>query len=334
MIVYGTPDDAKPAERLDWWRHFVGQAFVPMDARPPGDREASGSFHGRIHLGTLGGLQVSAVTAAGHSVSRTPRLIADLDREFYQINVQVSGECAVVKDGRTDILVPGDLAILDSSEVYQLLFDGDHQVLCFTLPRRLVPFGHDQAAQVTATRVNGAEGTAALLVPFLRRLAGQVFAHEVDIADRLARNVVDLTETLLLERTGELPATRSEAPRRLLRLRICDDIRRRLASPDLSPAELAARHHISVRYLHRLFEEGGVPVSQWIRDQRLQRARQDLSDPALDRVPVAVIGARWGLPAPSQFNRQFKARFGLTPGQYRRERPAEQEPTSARYVVR
>lgn len=333
MIVYGTPDDAKPAERLEWWRHFVGQAFVPMDARPWEATEASASFHGRIHLGGLAGLQVSAVTAAGHSVSRTPRLIADLDREFYQINVQVSGMCRVVKDGRVDILAPGDLAILDSSEVYRLDFDGDHRVLCFTLPRRLVPFGHDQAAELTATRVNGAEGTAALLVPFLRRLAGQVFADEVETADRLARNVVDLTETLLLERAGELTTSRSEAPRRLLRMRICDDIRRRLASDQLSPAELAARHHISVRYLHRLFEDGGVPVSQWIRDLRLRRCRQDLADPALDWLPVAAIGARWGLSAPAQFSRQFKAKFGMTPGQFRRERPCDPASTTTRYVV-
>ncbi|WP_189145366.1 hypothetical protein [Streptomyces lacrimifluminis] len=41
----------------------------------------------------------------------------------------------------------------------------------------------------------------------------------------------------------------------------------------------AACHHISVRYLHRLFPPQGITVSAWIRQRRPERCRRDLADP-------------------------------------------------------
>ncbi len=318
MIEYGTASLARASERLDFWRHLVGQAFVPMDALPQAAPEDAGPFHGRIQVDGLAQLQVALVDAGSHLVSRTPRLIADVDREFYQVNLQVSGRCAVVKNDRVDLLAPGDMTLLDSSEVYKLVFDGDHKMLCFALPHKLLPLDPDRVARLTATRLSGRQGVGALMVPFLTTLARQVFAQDVRSQGRLAGNVVDLTETLLIERMGELADTQSEAPGRLLRLRVCDDIQGRLGSPDLTPAKLAERHHISVRYLHHLFEAEGTTVSQWIRERRLERCRRDLADPAMSRIPAAAIGARWGLRDPAHFSRAFKTQFGLTPGECRR----------------
>ena len=38
--------------------------------------------------------------------------------------------------------------------------------------------------------------------------------------------------------------------------------------PGLSPAEIAAAHHISLRLLHKLFQEQGETVAGWIRARR------------------------------------------------------------------
>lgn len=42
-----------------------------------------------------------------------------------------------------------------------------------------------------------------------------------------------------------------------------------------------------------------------------------LGDPALRDVPVHAIGARWGFPRASDFNRAFKTTVGMSPGRYR-----------------
>jgi AraC-like DNA-binding protein len=90
-----------------------------------------------------------------------------------------------------------------------------------------------------------------------------------------------------------------------------------LANPELSPAAIAAAHHISERYLYLLFAGQRVTVAGWIRDRRLQHCQQDLADPALRDRPVAAIGTRWGFTSPAHFSRVFRKTFGVTPGQYR-----------------
>jgi AraC-like DNA-binding protein len=56
-----------------------------------------------------------------------------------------------------------------------------------------------------------------------------------------------------------------------------------------------------------------------IRRRRLERCARDLADPALAERPVAVIAACWGLPDSRHFARLFKAAYGRTPRDYRRD---------------
>jgi AraC-like DNA-binding protein len=69
------------------------------------------------------------------------------------------------------------------------------------------------------------------------------------------------------------------------------------ADPTLTPAMIAAAHHVSVRYLYRLFETEQSRVAAWIRQRRLERCPRDLLDPALRTQPVSAIAGRWGSPS-------------------------------------
>ena len=53
--------------------------------------------------------------------------------------------------------------------------------------------------------------------------------------------------------------------------------------------------------------------------QRREASRHliNFADPALRDVPVHAIGARWGFPRASDFNRAFKTTVGMSPGRYR-----------------
>lgn len=101
-----------------------------------------------------------------------------------------------------------------------------------------------------------------------------------------------------------------------------DFIRRHLSAADLSPAAVAAAHHISLRTLHRLFHDHGQEdtVASCIRRRRLARARRDLADPSLAARPVHAVAARWGFQQAPDFTRAFRTAYGTTPTKYRQER--------------
>ena len=109
----------------------------------------------------------------------------------------------------------------------------------------------------------------------------------------------------------------ADARRRGLLLRIQAFLEARLGDPELDPAAVAAAHHISVRYLQKLFEEEGETVAGWIRARRLEHCRRDLAEARLAGLPVSSVAARWGLVDAAHFSRLFKAAYGLSPREYR-----------------
>jgi NAD(P)-dependent dehydrogenase (short-subunit alcohol dehydrogenase family)/AraC-like DNA-binding protein len=111
---------------------------------------------------------------------------------------------------------------------------------------------------------------------------------------RLAGNVLDLLGTVLTERLECAPPA-PDAAHRALMLQITAFIEAHLAEPGLSPAQVAAAHHISLRQLHKLFHAGGTTVAGWIRQRRLEHCAHDLRDPRCAARPAAAVGARWGI---------------------------------------
>ncbi|MEO3829549.1 helix-turn-helix domain-containing protein [Actinomadura sp. B10D3] len=92
-----------------------------------------------------------------------------------------------------------------------------------------------------------------------------------------------------------------------------------LGDRNLTPASIAAAHHISLRYLHKLFQQEGHTVAAWIRERRLERCRRDLADPRLAARPIHAIAARWGFTSAAHFSQAFRSSYGLSPRQFRRE---------------
>ena len=96
------------------------------------------------------------------------------------------------------------------------------------------------------------------------------------------------------------------------------DIARHFGDPALSVGAVAARHGISPRYVHKLFEDDGRTYSQFVLDVRLERAREELRDPRVATRTVSAIAGYVGFGDLSYFNRTFRRRYGMTPTEARR----------------
>lgn len=306
-------DHLAVSERFDAYRTAISEAFVPLDA-------AIGmgpSFEAVLRSEDLGQLSVSDISATAHVVARTPQLVRAGDPEYYKLGLQVNGYSVVSQDGREAALTPGDFALYDTSRPYTLSFDESYRMMVVMFPRTLLRLPERPLSTLTARRISGRQGIGALLSPLLVGLGRQLTASNPAVNVHLGDALLDLLAATFAEQLELGSLLSPETHQRALTLKIHAFISERLGDAELSPTQIAAAHHISLRYLHRLFELDGHTVNGWIRIRRMERCRRDLTDPLYSSTPVSAIAARWGLPNPAHFSRLFKSTYGVAPGDYR-----------------
>jgi AraC-like DNA-binding protein len=299
-------------EKLAYWRDALSTALVPMAVTARGE----GPFSGRISTVRLGHLRVSTVEADPQRASRTPRHIVRTPADYVAIGVQTAGTATLLQDGRHAEVSEGDLVVYDTTRPYSLDYPEPFSTRVVHMPRRALGLPEENLRQVTGTAITGTERFAALLVSFLTALTASVPACSPSVAARLAAGVVDVFSTLVDERA--CPDGRPEAGAHdHLVLRIRDHIDRNLRDPALSPHTVAAAHHISVRYLHRLFEGEGVTVARLIQQRRLHECARELARPDTSAPTVSAVAQRWGFANPAHFSRVFRGTYGVSPREWR-----------------
>ncbi|QKJ21268.1 helix-turn-helix domain-containing protein [Microbacterium hominis] len=306
----GATVESAPAFDLAAFRAAVSDSFVPLrvsTAHPA-------SFRGSIRGTTADSIHLTEVRATDHAVERTTDLIARDDRAFYKLSLMVAGSGMLVQDDHETVLAPGDLAVYDTSRPYALVFDDTMRTIVLMVPRHGIGVPPSQMRELTATRLGGADGAAAVVASFLAQLSAQAAQLAAPTRARLMRSALDLATTLFLDRLG--PAAVDD-PHTALLQRVHTHIDRHLGSPELTLSSIAAAHFISTRHLQGLFHDQGTTVSSWIRQRRLERCQRDLADPALRHVPLSAIGATWGFVEAAHFSRTFKAAYGVSPRAFR-----------------
>jgi AraC-like DNA-binding protein len=180
---------------------------------------------------------------------------------------------------------------------------------------------------VLAAPVGRSSRLGGLLSPFLSELADTVVSSPPAIGEMLTRHTVNLLAALVTERSGEGGGTHPQDtdpkgtdPRGTgspLLAPILRHIDRHLADPGLSPETIATAHHISVRYLHKLFQDEGTTVGRWIQRRRLEECRRDLTHRVRGGGTIAAVAGRWGFPSAPHFSRVFRAAYGMSPSEWR-----------------
>ena len=132
-------------------------------------------------------------------------------------------------------------------------------------------------------------------------------------APALGRSFLDLLVVAAAQARACVPAAGASDIR--LRRRAETAIERQLNKP-LTIADLCRALNVSRKSLFAAFREDGG-VQNYIRAQRLELARTALAD--LERAePIGMIAVRLGFCDASHLTRLFRARYGMSPRDYRR----------------
>lgn len=306
-----TTDAVAEKDRASYWRDLVCDTFVELECEMP----YSDTFSGSLSNIDLGDFQVSIVDSTSQIVRRTRDSIRNSNRDHFLLSLQTCGRGMIAQDDRVAVLKPGDFALYDSTRPYRLEFDNRFGQIVLQLPRQTVTERLIDADLLTAMRVDGGSGVGLLTSNFIRQLHDQIEAIDELSSGRLKASAVDLLATALAEQSGA--RTHCSEGQAILRRRVCAYIDQHLSDHGLTCERIAAAHAISERQLRRVFEGSELSVSEWIWSRRLEQAKRDLEDPLKAPLSVTAIAYDVGFKDSAHFSRSFRARFGLSPREWR-----------------
>lgn len=310
IVTVARTTDVDPHDRFDYWRESISSAIAPLDARAaprPG-------FRGQLRSATAGAAHLIDVVADPHCANRTKQLIDGSPSGFYKVSAQLLGRAVLRQGTRTAHLEPGDFAIYDPDQPYNLTFDTAHHQLVVMCPKEMLRVPRRELDPLLARPISRNQPMGTLVFAFLAELARHFDSLESVDGVRLGDNVTSLLTSLLLE---QMSGAQLAANRRTLFMQVTTYIEQHLGDPSLCPEQIAAAHGYSTRALHRLFHDSGRTVAGWIRERRLEHCRRDLRDPTRDGISIRAIGSRWGFADAAHFSRVFKAAFGVSPRAFR-----------------
>ncbi|MFF4620499.1 helix-turn-helix domain-containing protein [Nonomuraea jabiensis] len=323
--------DVRASDRFAWWRAVTERELMPTVL----SCNRTDDFHVSLTILQLGHVTMSAPhfnLLDDMGSRRTGELIRRSDPEQWWLTLVRRGTMWIEQDRNHARLGAGDLVLHSTCRPFRCEIahcDGEPaSTIALQMPRRAVDLPDRLLRDHVAQAVPSAHGAAALLARFMESILQQRAALGRAENDRLGTVVSDLATMFLAEMADATHVVPAGTRRQALIQQIKGFVRLNLARRDLSPTTIAAAHHISVRYLHHLFQHEARRIGEYIRHQRLERCRADLADPLLDDQSVARIAARWGFADAASFNRAFKSAYDVPPGDYRAARLRERASTS------
>ncbi|WP_432251797.1 AraC family transcriptional regulator [Streptomyces sp. HNM1019] len=310
------------AHRFDAFRERLIKLHAPMDIVS----EHAEDYAAEMRFLQFGSACVWSASVRSVHMRRTPRLIRQNDPDLYHLTLMLRGSKWLVQAGREGVCHPYNMHVADTSRPFQVgvgLHCQGIKMVGVEIPKVLLPLPRHKTDTLVARGLPGGEGMGSLLSGFLLRLSHSSRSLRNSDAARLETVLLDLIAALFAHEIDTEDALPPETRRQVLAVGIRAFIGKQLHNPELTPATIAAAQHISVSYLHRIFQEeipangGPVTVMGWIREQRLEHARRDLTDPAQRTRTIHEIAHRWGFSHHTTFTRAFRARYHVPPAEYR-----------------
>jgi AraC-like DNA-binding protein len=299
-------DDKIPA-----WREVFGRSVVKMEMEPVRGEP----FRSKARIDCLPGLTIASIASTANRVIRTPHLVADGSDDFV-FALMTKGEATISQRQRDVAFRAGQAVLWSNASTGVCDYGKPIDFVALVVPRAQVAIGdidrslmrllpdHLSSMKLLSRYLSIlADGQLDGMTPELRALCA---AH---LRDLVALAVGATREAEQIANVRGVPAARLAA----LKADIVANITQRNLSADV----LAARHEISPIYVRKLFERDGTSLSQYVLEQRLDRAFRLLANPRPIDLSIGSIAFDCGFGDLSYFNRCFRQRYGATPSDIR-----------------
>jgi AraC family transcriptional regulator, positive regulator of tynA and feaB len=292
-----------PKKQIQCW----SDALTDLCGRFNVDPLEASSLEARINYTTVSRLKICQIEVSQHRIAHTDWRIRSSEHPYIKILFQTYGVSYFEQDGRRIEVMPGDCLAYDVSCPHTITSPAltRHEVV--VVPKEFLRERGFHTEKMTACKLSSRAGTGRIAHEFLHAAFSEATKLSPSSAAGVAESLIDLLLLPLREADSTFDRVGPEA----MYIRAQAFIREHLRDPELSIDQISAALGCTKRYLHMLFSERGMTVSDYIWRARLQHCRQELETHA--GKTVTDVAFSWGFSSSSHFSRVFRKYFGVVP---------------------
>jgi AraC family transcriptional regulator, positive regulator of tynA and feaB len=292
-----------PKRQIQFWTDALTELCGQFDVDP---LDAS-SLEGQINYKTVSRLKLCQIEVSQHRLAHPVSRGKAGDHPYVKILFQTYGVSHFEQDGRRFDLAPGDCLVYDVSCPHSIVSPSltRHEVV--VVPKELLMERGFHSAKLPACKLSARTGAGRIAHDFMQAAFGEAAL----LSPQTALGVADTLIDLLLLPLREAGTTFDRGGPLALYVRAQAFIKEHLRDPDLSIEQISAELGCTKRYLHMLFSERGMTVSDYIWQARLQHCRQELETHG--GKTITDVAFSWGFSSSSHFSRVFRKYFGIVP---------------------
>ena len=303
-----------PRQQVQFWTDALTELCGPLDVDP---LDAS-SLEGHIDYTTVSRLKLCQIEVSQHRIAH-PAIRGKVgDHPYVKVLFQTYGVSHFEQNGRTIEILPGDCVAYDVSCPHTIISPSLTRHDVVIVPTELLQERGFHSGGPPACKLSARTGSGRIAYDFVHAAFGQASKLSPHTALGVADTLIDLL-LLPLREAGTAHDHRS-GPAALYE-RAQAFIHDHLRNPELSIDQISATLGCTKRYLHMLFSDRGMTVSDYIWQARLQNCRQELE--AQGGKTITDVAFSWGFSSSSHFSRVFRKYFGVVPSSIHKTHQAE-----------
>ncbi|WKL57116.1 acetamidase/formamidase family protein [Asticcacaulis sp. ZE23SCel15] len=223
----------------------------------------------------------------------------------------------------------GDIVFGDGNIEAVLDFHRDHRFLLIKVPKPYLALRVRNPLPDGINLIASDTGAGRILSGMLRSVADTINDLNTDRVRPVELSLPEFLLTALMEGAPSKSLGGSAGARAMLLERMFQTIEMHLSDPNLNLQQVASEHGISMRYLQKLFETVDESFGHYVKLRRLERCRMDLLSPLHAQKSISDILFQWGFNDSASFSRAFREQYGVSPREYRKSPPLENEDAEA-----
>jgi len=265
------------------------------------------AFDGLINYTAVSRLKLCQIEASPHRIGHAATRIRNSDHPYVKILFQTDGISHFEQGGRRIDIGPGDCLVYDVSCPHTIVSPDTTRHDVVIVPKELLHERGLGLGNIAACKISARGGTGRIAHDFVQT----VFREATNLSSQNATGVADALIDLLLLPLRDIDMTLDRVGPEAMYIRAQAFIREHLRDPELSIDQISAALQCTKRYLHMLFSDRGITVSDYIWQTRLHHCRQELENQS--GKTITDVAFSWGFSSSSHFSRVFRKYFGIVP---------------------